>query len=99
MPILGHLERRITREGIHEHRPYTRVRHTIFSESNESRIVAEHRSTVARYRRFGGTEGGSGGGGLDMGDGSWRRRSRQGIAALFRRRRVVGDAVADRACR
>jgi DNA-binding transcriptional MocR family regulator len=46
-----------------------------FSENHERRVCAEHRSAVACYRRFGRTEGGRGGGDLDMGGGAWRRRS------------------------
>ena len=62
-------------------------------------FALKHRAVVACDSRFGRTEGGRGGGDLDMGGGAWRRRSRQGVAALCRRRRVLGHAVADAACR
>src|ERR1700727_322393 len=66
----------------------------IFSKSRERRTRIEHHPRVVCYGRLGRTEGGSRGGGLDMGGRSWRGRSRQSIAALFRRRRALGNTVA-----
>ena len=55
-------------------------------------FIFPHRQASARTQR------GRCGGSNVMGGCARRRRSRQSIAALFRRRRALGDAVADRAC-
>src|ERR1700738_1959719 len=76
-----------------------RMCHAIFSESRERRSCPEYHPVVVCNRRVGRTEGGRGGGGRDVGGCAWRRRTRQGIATLFRRCRFLGDLVTDGACR
>jgi calcium/calmodulin dependent protein kinase II association protein len=67
--------------------------HEFFFEDCERKIHSEHYPVVVCYLCFGRTEGRSGGGDLDVGGCAWRRRTRQGIATLFRRRRALGDVV------
>src|ERR1700722_13930240 len=61
-----------------------RKRHEFFFEDYEREIHTEHYPVVVCYLCFGRTEGRRSGGGLDVGGCAWRRRTRQGIAALFR---------------